>query len=117
LKFNKVVDQFPGSSYVRKSLASIGQTYYNQQKDEEALEVYLKIVNDYPTYDDTREALIGIQNIYTDRGEVEKYEALISSLDFVNISDMAWTASIMSLLKISISMASVKKLWQHLIST
>jgi TolA-binding protein len=89
LKFNKVVDQFPGSSYVRKSLASIGQTYYNQKKDEEALEVYLKIVNDYPTYDDTREALIGIQNIYTDRGEVEKYEALISSLDFVNISDMA----------------------------
>ena len=88
-KFNKVVDQFPGSSYVRKSLASIGQTYYNQQNDEEALKVYLKIVNDYPTYDDTREALIGIQNIYTDRGEVEKYETLISSLDFVNISDMA----------------------------
>lgn len=88
-KFNKVVDQFPGSSYVRKSLASIGQTYYNQQKDEEALKIYLKIVNDYPTYEDTREALIGIQNIYTDRGEVEKYETLISSLDFVNVSDMA----------------------------
>ncbi len=88
-KFNKVVDQFPGSSYVRKALGSIGQTYYNQQKDEEALKVYLRVVKDYPTYEDTREALIGIQNIYTDRGEVDKYEELIASLDFINISDMA----------------------------
>lgn len=86
---NKVVDEFPGSSYVRKALVSIGQTYYNGQKDDQALDVFLKIINDYPTYEDTREALIGVQNIYTDRSQVDKYEDLIASLDFVNISDMA----------------------------
>ena len=84
-----VVDDFPGSSYVRKALVSIGQTHYNGQQDEKALEVFLKIVREYPTYEDTREALIGVQNIYTDQGHVDKYEELISSLDFVNISDMA----------------------------
>lgn len=88
-QLQKVVDEFSGSSYVRKALVSIGQTYYNQQKDDEALSVFMKIIQDYPTYEDTREALIGVQNIYTDQGKVQAYEELISTLDFVNISDMA----------------------------
>jgi TolA-binding protein len=86
---NKVVNDFPGSSYVRKALVSIGQTYYNRQDDEKALETFLSIINQYTTYDDTREALIGVQNIYSDQGKVDQYEALISSLDYVNISEMA----------------------------
>ena len=86
---NKVVKDFPGSSYVRKALVSIGQTYYNRQEDDKALKTFLSILEQYKTFDDTREALIGIQNIYTDQGKVQEYEALIASLDYVNISDMA----------------------------
>ncbi|MEX2596578.1 MAG: tetratricopeptide repeat protein [Salibacteraceae bacterium] len=86
---NKVVSDFPGSIYVRKAMVSIGQTYYNQQRDDEALKVFLSIIEKYKTFDDTREALIGVQNIYTDQGRVEKYEDLISSLEYVSISDMA----------------------------
>lgn len=85
----KVIDEYPGSSYVRKAMVSIGQTYYNQNKNDQALAVYLDVIKGFPTYEDTKEALQGIKNIYTERDEVANYEALIASLDFVNISEFA----------------------------
>lgn len=86
---NKVVKDFPGSSYVRRALVSIGQTHYNAERNDQALETFMQIIKAYPTYEDSREALIGIQNIYTERGEINRYEELISTLDFVNISELA----------------------------
>ncbi len=86
--FQKVVNDFHGSSYVRKSMVNIGQIYYNEEKDDEALAIFKKIIDEYPTYEDTREALIGIRNIYSDQGQVDKYKELIEGLAYVNISEM-----------------------------
>jgi TolA-binding protein len=87
--FQKVIDEFPGSSYVRKAMVSIGQTFYNQSKNDEALSIYLRVVKEFPTYEDTREALQGIENIYSERGQIDEYEKLLAGLDYVNISDVA----------------------------
>ena len=58
---NKVINDFPKSSYVRRALVSVGQTHYNAGRDEDALMTFKRIIKEYPTFEDSREALIGMK--------------------------------------------------------
>lgn len=81
-----ITDSMTESAYMKQALVNKGLIYYNQHKNNEALDIFKRIVNEYPTYNDTKEALLGIRNIYVEMGNVDAYESYIAQLDFIDIS-------------------------------
>ncbi len=84
--FKQVIDQGNKNVYLKKSLNSTGLIHYNSNNYDGAITVFTRIVNDYPTYQDTKEALVVLKNIYIERGQVEKYSELMAGLSFVDVS-------------------------------
>ncbi len=75
--------------YRKKALENTGLIYYNASKNSEALNTFKQVVSEYPSYSDSKSSLTQIQLIYKDMGDIEGYEAYISTLDFMNITDGA----------------------------
>jgi TolA-binding protein len=85
-RFNSVIASNANNIYLKKSLISSGLIHYNNGKDNKAIGVFTRIVKDYPTYKDTKEALIVLKSIYIERGQVDEYTNLVAGLSFVDIS-------------------------------
>jgi TolA-binding protein len=84
--FQKIIDHGNKNVYLKKSLIQSGLIHYNDNNYSEATAIFTRIILDYPTYQDTKEALVVLKNIYIEKGEVEKYAELVAGLDFVNVS-------------------------------
>ncbi|MGB0404249.1 MAG: tetratricopeptide repeat protein [Salibacteraceae bacterium] len=84
--FNSVIQHENQNVYLKKSLISSGLIHYNSNAYDSAISIFTRIVDDYPTYQDTKEALAVLKNIYIERGEVDKYSDLVSGLSFVNVT-------------------------------
>ena len=50
---------------------------------------FKRIIKEYPTFEDSREALIGMKNIYIDRGDAQGYDDYVNALGFVDFSEAA----------------------------
>tara|TARA_R110002050_G_scaffold204327_2_gene339745 strand:+ start:51635 stop:54850 length:3216 start_codon:yes stop_codon:yes gene_type:complete len=85
--FALVINGDMNSPYRKKALEGTGLLYYNENNPTKALEIYKQIVQEYPTYAESKTSLNQIQTIYKTTGEIDSYEAYISSLDFMDISN------------------------------
>jgi TolA-binding protein len=65
---------------VSKALLQLGLVYYNMNRGREALEFYKKVVTDYPSSPDARNALTGIKNVYVDMNDADGYIAYAAGL-------------------------------------
>ena len=75
------------SSYVKKSLVQLGLLNYNNDKNQEALQYYQRVVAEYPGTAEAKNALTGIKNIYVDMNDVDSYFAYVNGLgEFADIS-------------------------------
>ncbi|MHC1704092.1 MAG: tetratricopeptide repeat protein [Tenuifilaceae bacterium] len=88
VKYHKMIEKdFSGSSYHVKSLVQLGLIYFNQDKPDSSSIYYKRVVEEYPGTQEAKNALIGIKNIYVDKGEVDAYFAYAAQLgNFANIS-------------------------------
>ena len=53
----------------------MGLIYQNLGKNDEALKYYKKVVDNYPSSPQVKDAMIGIKNIYVDKNDVDTYFA------------------------------------------
>lgn len=74
------------SRVVKDALVSKGVIYYNRNDVDQALPIFKTVVKDYPTYEDSREAIVYTRNIYTQLDQVEVFEEWIDGLAFVDYS-------------------------------
>ena len=85
-KYNKLINDFPGSSFVIISYLQLGLIYYNTGNNDEAIRVYKQIISQYPGTHEAKNALLGIKNIYIDLHEEDQYFEYAKGLgDFADI--------------------------------
>lgn len=92
--FASVIETMPNSDYMKRCLLNKALINYNNGQNDEALAGFKRIVNEYPTYEDSKEALLGIKNIYIENGNIDKYTAYVEKLDFVDFSEAALDSAV-----------------------
>ncbi|MGF1923171.1 MAG: tetratricopeptide repeat protein [Bacteroidia bacterium] len=81
-----LVAKYPRSSYVPRAFVTIGLVQYNQDQDESALESFKRVINEYPSLPEAKEALEAIKNIYVDKGDANGFIAYASTTPLGNYS-------------------------------
>ena len=81
-----LIDKYPRSSYVPRALVTVGLVDYNQDKDDEALATFQRVVKDYSTTDEAKIALESIKNIYLDKADAEGFLAYANTTSIGNLS-------------------------------
>ena len=91
--FDKVVSEHPNSSYVRKAKLNKGLLFYNQSEDLAALPLFEEVAENYPATEEAKEALMKIQKIYIEKGDVPGFEQYVSEQNFPDITTGALDTS------------------------
>ncbi len=69
--YQKIIDNYPNSSYVNSALAGIGLVYYNKNQDDKAFIYFDQIVKKDPNSTEANEALETIKKIFDEKGDVD----------------------------------------------
>jgi TolA-binding protein len=91
-KYKQLIVKFPNSVLLPKAKVNLGLLLYNQNRYQEALQLYKEVVADYPGTNEAKNALIGLKNIHVDKNEVQQYFDYVKELDetteiSINISE------------------------------
>jgi len=78
--------KYPRSSYVPRALVNIGLVRYNQDQDDAALVSFKRVINEYPSLPEAKEALEAIKRIYVDRGDATGFISYASTTPLGNYS-------------------------------
>jgi len=68
-----MTQKYPRSSYMPRALTTIGLIDYNAGRDEEATNSFKKVVQDYSSSDEAKQALKQVEKIYTDKGDAQTF--------------------------------------------
>jgi TolA-binding protein len=71
--FQDIITQHQGSPYVKKSLLTTGLIHYRNKKYEEAIAAFKRVVEEYPSDNDSHEAQLRIQDVYVELGRVDEF--------------------------------------------
>jgi TolA-binding protein len=66
---------------VPRSIVQLGLLYYNIGENEKAISQYKKVIENYKSTPEARDAMTGLRNTYVDLNEVDAYFAYIKTLD------------------------------------
>lgn len=91
--FDKVINDHPNSHYVRKAKLNKGLLFYNQSLDQQALPLFEDVAESYPATEEAKEALMKIQKIYIEKGDVPGFEAYVAENNFPDITTGALDTS------------------------
>lgn len=68
-----MIEKYPRSSYIPRALVTVGLIDYNTGNNDLAVESFKKVIADYPSSDEAKQALKQIQKIYTDKGDAQTF--------------------------------------------
>ncbi len=68
-----MIEKYPHSSYIPRALVTIGLIDYNNGNDDLAVESFKKVIQDYSSTDEAKQALKQIEKIYTDKGDAQTF--------------------------------------------
>ena len=68
-----MVQKYPRSSYVPRALTTIGLIDYNAGRNDDAVVSFKKVVADYSSSDEAKQALKQVEKIYTDKGDAQTF--------------------------------------------
>ncbi len=91
--FDKVISEHPNSNYVPKAKLKKGLLYYNASSDELALPILKDVAENYPATEEAKEALMKVQKIYVEEGDVPGFENYLSAHNFPDITTGALDTS------------------------
>lgn len=80
VSYQKILDNYPNSSYVNSSLAGIGLVYYNRKEDDKAFTYFDKIVKKDPKSEDSREVLPYVKKIFESQGKIDEMETYFAQI-------------------------------------
>ncbi|RYF85278.1 MAG: tetratricopeptide repeat protein, partial [Chitinophagaceae bacterium] len=81
-----LIAKYPRSSYIPRALVTIGLVQARQDKDDEALESFKKVISEYPTAPEAKQALESVKIIYLDRGDSNGYITYANSTSIGNLT-------------------------------
>ncbi len=84
--FDAIIEKKTGSVFYKKALLKKAIIYYNESNDEKALSVYKQIVKDFPNTDESKQALIGVQNIMIEAGNAGEFANYLQTIPNANYS-------------------------------
>ncbi|RYE17478.1 MAG: tetratricopeptide repeat protein, partial [Sphingobacteriales bacterium] len=68
-----MIKKYPRSSYIPRALVTIGLIDYNANRDDEAVESFKRVIQDYSSSDEAKQALKQTEKIYTDKGDAQTF--------------------------------------------
>ncbi len=81
-----MIDKYPHSSYIPRALVTMGLIDYNAGNDDLAIVSFKKVISDYPSSDEAKQALKQIQKIYTDKGDAQTFIAYAATTPIGNFT-------------------------------
>jgi len=93
-----MTQKYPHSSYIPRALVTMGLIDYNAGNDDLAIVSFKKVIQDYPSSDEAKQALKQIQKIYTDKGDAQTFIAYAATTPIGNYTasqqeDIMFTAA------------------------
>jgi len=85
--YAKMIEEYPRSSYVPKTMLKEGLINYNTGKNQVALTKFRAVVSKFPNTEESIQAVATAKLIYIELGKVEEYANWVKNLDFVDVSD------------------------------
>jgi TolA-binding protein len=79
--FNTILSSYSGSSFVPRSEVQLGLLYYNLGENEKAIAQYKKVIENFKSTPEARDALTGLRNTYVDLNDVDTYFSYVKTLD------------------------------------
>jgi TolA-binding protein len=81
-----LVAKYPRSSYVPRAYLTIGLAQYNLDQDDGALESFKKVITEYASLPEAKEALEAIKRIYIDKGDANGFLSYAATTPLGNYS-------------------------------
>ncbi|MGB5819811.1 MAG: tetratricopeptide repeat protein [Saonia sp.] len=85
--YDRLINEYKGSSLVPRALLRQGLVHYNANDNEEALAKFKTVARDYPNAQEAKQAVATAKLIYVDLGRVNEYATWVKGLDFVEVTD------------------------------
>lgn len=82
----KMVDDYPRSSYVPRALVTIGLVHFNKGDNAAAEQLFRRVVEQYSTTPEARQALQSIQNIYLDKNDAAGFINYANTTNIGNLT-------------------------------
>ncbi|HUW93430.1 MAG TPA: tetratricopeptide repeat protein [Bacteroidales bacterium] len=79
--FNNLIAWHNSSQYVPPAMVQLGLIYYNAGDNQRAIGQFKKVVENYRSTPEARNAVTGLRNAYTDLDEVENYFAYMKTVE------------------------------------
>ncbi|MBS1652845.1 MAG: tetratricopeptide repeat protein [Bacteroidetes bacterium] len=79
LYYNKLLTNFPNSTYVSKCYAQLGNIYYTKKQDSKAFEYFDKYVTLNPGTEESNDVMESIKKIFQAKGDVDGIENYFAS--------------------------------------
>jgi TolA-binding protein len=81
-----MIQKYPHSSYIPRAYVTMGLIDYNAGNDDLAIVSFKKVIQDYPSSDEAKQALKQIEKIYTDKGDAQTFIAYAASTPIGNFT-------------------------------
>jgi TolA-binding protein len=78
--YQKILDNYPQSSYANSSLSGIGLVHYNKKEDDKAFSYFDQIVKKDPKGSEAREVLPIIKKIFEAQGKIDEMATYFNSI-------------------------------------
>ncbi len=78
--YQKVLDNYPNSSFANSALAGIGLVHYNKKEDDKAFSYFDQIVKKDPKGSEAREVLPMIKKIFEAQGKIDEMATYFASV-------------------------------------
>lgn len=93
LWFDRLIKDYPKSSYLAKAKLGKGLIAYNQKNDNKALPLFKQVAEEHPGTAEAREALLKIQKIYVEDGNVQAFEKYLKEKNFSDVTTSSLDSS------------------------
>ncbi|MEX2349501.1 MAG: tetratricopeptide repeat protein, partial [Flavobacteriaceae bacterium] len=85
--YDKLINNLSKSSFVPRALLKKALILNNTDQPDQALNVFKRVANDYPSSPEAMQAVSSAKLIYIDLGRVDEYASWVKTLDFVEVAD------------------------------
>jgi tetratricopeptide (TPR) repeat protein len=86
---NLVINSYPKSLYVPRAIVQLGLLYFDTGNNPGAVAQFKKVIENFKSTPEARNALTGLKNTYVEMNEVETYFAYIKTLEGYGDVNMA----------------------------
>lgn len=76
----ELIRKYPNSELAAKTMVQLGLLHYNNDNNDQAIKYYKMAVSNYQGTQESRDALIGLKNIYVDMGKIDEYSKFVDNL-------------------------------------